>query len=306
MWLAILAILGGIVLLAVTFIVELLLAVKQSNVAANRPSTWITLVATTVKQFFFNIGRFLALLPDVFGWIRRFGYLIHDLFFPWITREVAEKAIDDIAKAFHACFKAPLAYFDGIWDGLCSVRLPWITRPMFVVGALAVFVASQIAAINYNWPAPLWITWYAGLLGSAAYYVIITLIDIPTGFGRLIAFLKDLVPEAVYIGLLKERARLAAPYIAISDALLELPIGWRLVIILIVMLLVAGSVFYLIGKYCPVDAMETTLQGIAAQINAALPPPPASSPPVPPAPHARSIRRARNQVTAAEDDEGTA
>lgn len=227
MWFLILVVLASLVgLFCLTFVVELVLAMKHKE--GSRPSTWLAFLATTLRQFFFNLGRFLAMLPDVFGWLRRLGLLIRDLFFRWVPRAVAEKAVDDLQRALTACFKTPLGYVEGVWDGLMAVRIPWLSWPLFFGGSVVVLFLLECGAIYYDWPAPLWPTWYAGLIGSAAWLVIQLFLDIgkflsdiPRGLYQLVVSVKDMVPEKVYRGLLGELTRLADPYIAIRAALLS-------------------------------------------------------------------------------------
>ncbi len=84
------SILGLVGVLFAAFVAELLLAMRQQHVAANRPSTWLTLVASTVRRFFWNLGWIWAVWPDVFRWMRHVLLFLRDVFFRWIPREVRD------------------------------------------------------------------------------------------------------------------------------------------------------------------------------------------------------------------------
>lgn len=251
MWLLlVLVVVALVALFCLVFVLELVLAMKQEG---SRPSTWLATLAATLRRAFFTLGRFLAMLPDIFGWLRRLGLLIRDLFSRWVPRAVAEKAVDDLQQAFTAFFKTPLGYVEGVWDGLMAVRIPWLSWPLFFGGSLVFLFLMECGAIYYDWPSPCWPTWYVGLIGSALWLVVELLVhtakvlaDFPRSLVEFVASLKDMVPEKVYRGLLDELARLALPYRAIREH--QAFALWLCVLLAIPTLLVAMSARYTSGR----------------------------------------------------------
>jgi hypothetical protein len=200
-----------------TFFVELYLAIGQDDITASRPSTWLSFLAVVIRRFFWNIGWLYGVWPDIARWMRRAWQIICDLFFPPWLREAAEKAGTDLLAAFRALIKAPLGYFDGLWDGLCSIS--WIGWILVALATLAIGVVIESVAINYDMPAPFWPTWYLGFIGDAGLAIWHAfpkawgiICRVPDGLFALAAYLKDLVPEKVYVGWLAEAERLSGPY----------------------------------------------------------------------------------------------
>lgn len=224
--------------LGVTFVIELLLAMKQQGLPANRPSVWLSGLAQVVRRVFYDLGWMAAKLPDVLGWVRHFGHLIRRLLFRWIPREVAERAIDDLHQALGACFRAPLGYFAGIWAGLWEITVPWVTWPLFILGTLATLFGLEVAAILYDLPAPLWPTWYVGLLGNGCLLVYQAMVealrllsDLPRFFYNLAIMVRDMVPDKVFQGLMAESQRLAAPWQALQRLMPVYPVVTTLLLL---------------------------------------------------------------------------
>ncbi len=217
MWWLAYTLVGFFFVACVAFVTEVVLALRQQNFAASRPSTWLTLFANAVRRLFWNIGWLYGVWPDVARWMRRAWQLICDLFFPVWLREVAEKAGTDLLTAFRALIKAPLGYFDGLWDGLRSISIiGWV---LVFLTTLATGVVIESVAINYDLPAPFWPTWYLGFVGDAAYAIYEAfpkaweiICRIPDGLFALAEYIKHLVPEKVYSGWLAEAGRLSYPY----------------------------------------------------------------------------------------------
>ena len=227
------------VLLPVVTIVEMVLAVRQGfdKDRASRPSTWLTFAAVVARGVFSDLGWIQVKILDIVGWVPRIGHFLRRLLFSWIPQEVAERALKELQWAMGSCFRAPLAYFDGLTSALWDSRCPWFTWPLFVVVMLSWVVAIEMAAIYYDVPFFIWPTWYLGLVGrlilvvyEAAITAFLLLCDFPAFLVRLATLTRDLVPEKVRVGLLNEMNLLFVPWASARELARTYPIASTLIL----------------------------------------------------------------------------
>jgi hypothetical protein len=121
---------SGITAFTGVIVAEIGLIMRKSD---HRPSTMLLAFATGSRELLAAFNKRLIWLFDLLHFIHNAVVWVRDVFFKWVPREVIEQALRDLGRAWRATLRIPIGIFDGIYEGMLTVKSQLLAGSLFTV-----------------------------------------------------------------------------------------------------------------------------------------------------------------------------